>query len=52
MTDEPMTEGSRIVRACYPGSFDPMTIAHVAIAEAVRVDAMTMQTLYGAPDKH
>jgi len=23
-----------------------------AIAEAVRVDAMTMQTLYGAPDKH
>lgn len=23
-----------------------------AIAEAVRVDALTMQTLYGAPDKH
>lgn len=23
-----------------------------AVAEAVRVDAMTMQTLYGAPDKH
>ena len=23
-------------RACYPGSFDPLTIAHVAIADAVR----------------
>ncbi len=31
-----MTDGPDIVRACYPGSFDPLTIAHVAIAEAVR----------------
>ena len=31
-----MIEGSTVVRACYPGSFDPLTIAHVAIAEAVR----------------
>ena len=25
------------MRACYPGSFDPLTIAHLAIAEAVRI---------------
>ena len=24
-----------VVRACYPGSFDPLTVAHVAVASAV-----------------
>ena len=31
-----MTRADLTGRACYPGSFDPLTIAHLAIAEAVR----------------